>query len=97
MSSMGRQNPPGSRGGLTTGSAGGGMGEARPMTSVSGAGFQSAKNESRSSTAFDPLNAANKGPASALAEKSENSAEEKAKEMEKGVHRLIEASAGERG
>ena len=34
-----------------------------------------------------------KGPAPPLAEKSENSAEDKAKEMEKGVHRLIEASA----
>ena len=93
MSSMGRQNPPGSRGGLTTGAAAGGMGEARPMTSVSGAGFQSANKESRAGQTFDPLNAANKGPAAALAEKSENSAEEKAKEMEKGVHRLIEASA----
>lgn len=34
-----------------------------------------------------------KGPAPPLAEKSENSHEDKAKEMEKGVHRLIEASA----
>ena len=86
MSSMGRA-------GLTTGQAGGGLGgEARPMTSVSGAGFQSAaKDQSRGT--FDPMGAVNKGPAAALAEKSENSPEDKAKDMEKTVHRLIEASA----
>jgi intraflagellar transport protein 88 len=42
--------------------------------------------------AFDPLNIG-KGPAPALAAKSENSPEDKAKDMEKTVHRHIEASA----
>jgi len=79
-----------SRMGLTTGAAAGGLSEARPMTSVSGAGYQGGSGkESRS---FDPLNLG-KGPAPPLAEKSENSADDKAKEMEKNVHRLIEASA----
>jgi intraflagellar transport protein 88 len=70
--------------------AGGGSSEARPMTSVSGAGYKS--NMGKESRAFDPLNM-NKGPAPPLAEKSDNSSEEKAKDMEKKVHRLIEASA----
>lgn len=77
---------------LSTG-ASGGVGEARPLTSVSGAGYQGSKDASRlSGGSFDPL-ALGKGPAEPLAEKSENSAEDKAKEMEKNVHRLIEASA----
>jgi intraflagellar transport protein 88 len=79
-----------SRMGLTTGQVGGGGGEARPMTSVSGAGYQGSKNER--DRAFDPLNIG-RGPAPPLAEKSDNSSEDKAKEMEKNVHRLIEASA----
>ena len=94
MSSMGR-NAPGtragglqSRAGLTTGQAGGG-GEARPMTSVSGAGYKGNLKDNKS---FDPLNIG-KGPAPPLAEKADNSSEDKAKEMEKKVHRLIEASA----
>ena len=91
ISSMGRNNAPISRAGLTTGAAGGGLGgDARPMTSVSGAGFQS--KEKAASGNFDPLNM-NKGAAAPLAEKSDNSPEDKAKEMEKNVHRLIEASA----
>lgn len=79
---------------LSTGSVGGGGGEARPMTSVSGAGYQgSSKDVGRASGgSFDPL-ALGKGPAAPLAEKSENSPEDKAKEMEKNVHRLIEQSA----
>jgi len=98
MSSMGRgvvpmsrgAGMPGSRMGLTTAQGGGGgPGEARPMTSVSGAGYQGGVKENRS---FDPLNIG-KGPAPPLAEKSENSSEDKAKELEKQVHRLIEASA----
>ncbi|KAJ1429454.1 intraflagellar transport particle protein, partial [Ochromonadaceae sp. CCMP2298] len=94
MSSMGRNAPMSragglaSRAGLTTGQAGGG-GEARPMTSVSGAGY---KGNAKENKAFDPLNIG-KGPAAPLAEKSDNSSEDKAKEMEKKVHRLIEASA----
>jgi intraflagellar transport protein 88 len=94
MTSM--RNAPGSRAGglqsragLTTGQVGGG-GEARPMTSVSGAGY---KGNAKDNKAFDPLNIGNKGPAPPLAEKSDNSPEDKAKEMEKKVHRLIEASA----
>lgn len=60
------------------------------MTSVSGAGYKSAS--TKESRAFDPLNMG-RGPAPPLAEKSDNSFEEKAKEMEKKVHTLIEATA----
>eukprot|EP01031_Cornospumella_fuschlensis_P030084 gene30084-36335_t len=93
---MGRNNPPMSRGGvsrngLTTGMAGGGSSEARPMTSVSGAGYKSSV-AGKDNKSFDPLNMG-RGPAPPLAEKSDNSHEEKAKEMEKKVHRLIEATA----
>jgi len=92
MSSMGRANAPMSRAGLTTGAMGGGLGgEARPMTSVSGAGFQSAGKQ-QAAGSFDPLQM-NRGGAQPLAEKSENSAEDKAKELEKQVHKLIESSA----
>jgi intraflagellar transport protein 88 len=87
-----RNAPPMSRAGLTTGAAAGGLSEARPMTSVSGAGFQSKSKKEGQPGGFDPLNM-NKGAAAPLAEKSDNSAEDKAKEMEKNVHRLIEASA----
>ncbi|CAM9106137.1 unnamed protein product [Choristocarpus tenellus] len=52
-------------------------GDSRPMTSVSGAGYQSKKKG-----AFDPLNQG-RGPAPALAEKSENGPEDVAKEMER--------------
>lgn len=61
------------------------------MTSVSGAGYHGGKKDSKG--AFDPLNVVGKGPAPPLAEKSDNSPEDKAKEMEKKVHRLMEASA----
>ncbi len=92
MSSMGRNNAPMSRAGLTTGAMGGGLGDARPMTSVSGAGFQSSAGKDQNRGSFDPLQM-NKGGTQPLAEKSENSPEDKAKELEKSVHRLIEASA----
>lgn len=59
------------------------------MTSVSGAGYKGNLKDNKS---FDPLNIG-KGPAPPLAEKADNSSEDKAKEMEKKVHRLIEASA----
>ncbi|CAM9520941.1 unnamed protein product, partial [Chrysoparadoxa australica] len=62
-------------------------GEARPMTSVAGAGYQS-----KAKGSFDPLNQG-KGSAPALAEAADNSPEDMAKEMEKGVHKLIEESA----
>eukprot|EP01035_Chromulina_nebulosa_P025053 gene25053-32661_t len=94
MSSMGRNAPMSrgsqSRSGLTTGAAGG-VSEARPMTSVSGAGYHGSA-MGRENKAFDPLNIG-RGPAPPLAEKSDNSFEDKAKDMEKKVHRLIEASA----
>lgn len=96
MSSMGRNNPPMSRGGmpsragLGTAMGGAGSGEARPMTSVSGAGYKG--NISKEQKSFDPLNMG-RGPAPPLAEKADNSHEDKAKDMEKKVHRLIEATA----
>jgi intraflagellar transport protein 88 len=64
------------------------------MTSVSGAGFKGASSRDAGKS-FDPLNLniGGRGPAPPLAEKSENSFEDKAKEMEKGVHKLIEESA----
>jgi len=87
MTAMGNKGAmPASRMGLTT-AQGGGSSDARPMTSVSGAGYSASRDRS-----FDPLNIG-KGPAPPLSEKSDNSSEDKAKEMEKGVHRLIEASA----
>lgn len=58
------------------------------MTSVSGAGYKGTKENK----AFDPLNIG-RGPAPPLAEKADNSHEDKAKEMEKKVHRLVEESA----
>lgn len=91
-SSSGRgYGAPASRAGLGTSAGyGGGSGEARPMTSVSGAGYKGST--SKESKVFDPLNIG-RGPAPPLAEKADNSHEDKAKEMEKNVHRLIEASA----
>lgn len=86
---MGRNNAPMSRGGMSraglgTAMGGGGGGEARPMTSVSGAGYKG--NLSKEQKAFDPLNmGVGRGPAPPLAEKSDNSPEDKAKEMEKKV------------
>ena len=79
--------------GRPLGTAAGGAGEdVRPMTSVKGAGFQS-KPKAGGAGSFDPLNQASRGPAPPLAEKSENSAEDQAKEMEKQVNRLMEESA----
>jgi hypothetical protein len=68
-------------------SGGGPNGELRPMTSVSGAGYQSAKNPK----SFDPLN--QRGAAPALAERADNSPEEMARDLEKQVHALLEKSA----
>lgn len=94
MTSMAGQNKgvPMSRAGVSrmgTASQGGG-GEARPMTSVSGAGYHGSKEGNRT---FDPLNMGVRGPAPPLAKKSDNSPEDQAKEMEKKVHRLYEESA----
>jgi intraflagellar transport protein 88 len=70
------------------GTAGGGAaGELRPMTSVSGAGYQSAK----APKSFDPLN--QRGAAPALAERADNSPEEMARDLEKQVNALLEKSA----
>jgi intraflagellar transport protein 88 len=63
---------------------------ARPMTSVSGAGFNS---NPKKGQAFDPLNAGAKGPAPPLASKAENSPEDMAKEMERKVNICVEESA----
>merc|ERR1719453_2298817 len=71
---------------MTGAQTGGGATEARPMTSVSGAGYKTASKGSRN---FDPLGAATRGPAPPLASKGENSPEE----MEKQVNALIEQSA----
>ena len=88
QSSAGRQMtgaPPGTSR-LMTGSLAG-PSDARPMTSVSGAGYKGSK--PGGSGNFDPMNLG-KGPAPPLAEKSDNSPEDKAKDMEQKVHRLIE-------
>jgi intraflagellar transport protein 88 len=65
--------------------------DARPMTSVKGAGFST---EAKAKAAFDPLNqGTSRGPAPPLAAKGDNSPEEAAKELEKAVHKLLEESA----
>ncbi|CAM9150859.1 unnamed protein product, partial [Ectocarpus fasciculatus] len=83
---MSRGGIPGSRMGTSANAA---AGEARPMTSVSGAGYQGSNKDSKN---FDPLQMG-KGPAPPLAEKSENSFEDKAREMEKKVHHIFESCA----
>ncbi|GAQ81294.1 hypothetical protein KFL_000760230 [Klebsormidium nitens] len=65
---------------------------ARPMTSMKGAGFSS-QPRPNSTGRFDPLNQAAKGPAPALQKKSEASPEEQCREMERKVNRLLEESA----
>merc|ERR550514_94014 len=63
------------------------------MTSNKGAGYTAAgRNQG---AGFDPLNQAEggKGPAPALQKKAELSPEEKLREMEKDIHRLVEESA----
>ncbi|KAL3662972.1 hypothetical protein V7S43_011916 [Phytophthora oleae] len=85
---MGRQIP-GSR--MGTAQQGG---EARPMTSVSGAGFSSNPRTSAGQRMFDPMGESRKaGAAPALVEKTENSPKEVAKELEGTVNSLIEQSA----
>jgi intraflagellar transport protein 88 len=72
----------------------------RPMTSVKGAGFQSRQLATamtgaggKAVSALDAVAARTGGPAPPLADKTENSPEEAAKEMERKVHALIEAAA----
>ncbi|EGB07919.1 hypothetical protein AURANDRAFT_10223, partial [Aureococcus anophagefferens] len=68
-----------------------GGGEVRPMTSTSGAGF-STKQGGAAARGFDPLGQG-RGPAPPLAERADNSPEDQAREFEKQVHALVEASA----
>ncbi|KAG7390050.1 hypothetical protein PHYPSEUDO_009012 [Phytophthora pseudosyringae] len=87
-SQMGRQIP-GSRMGTAQPAA-----EARPMTSVAGAGFSSNPRTAAGQRMFDPMGEARKaGAAPALVEKTENSPKEVAKELERTVNALIEQSA----
>ncbi|KDO26432.1 hypothetical protein SPRG_08235 [Saprolegnia parasitica CBS 223.65] len=88
-SQMGRQLPTGR---LQTGQQGGGD-VARPMTSVSGAGYSSNPKTAAGQRMFDPLGEARKSPAPPLAEKAENSPKETARELEKAVNTYIEQSA----
>ena len=67
------------------------VGNQRPMTSIGGAGFQSGSSKT-AHPAFDPLNQ-NRGPAPPLVNKADDSPEERAKQMERKVHRLINQSA----
>jgi hypothetical protein len=63
----------------------------RPMTSVKGAGFTAS---GKGNNKFDPLNqGVSRGPAPPLVEKSDNSPEDMAKEMERGVNKILEESA----
>ncbi|ETW04044.1 hypothetical protein H310_04429 [Aphanomyces invadans] len=89
-SQMGRQMMPTAR--LQTGQQGGGE-VARPMTSVTGAGFSSNPKTAAGQRVFDPLGEARKAPAPPLAEKAENSPKETARDMEKLVNSLIEQSS----
>lgn len=73
---------PGSRGGFRTETA-------RPMTSNRAAGYTAAGK----GKVFDPLNQGDKGAAKPLEKKMELSPEEKLREMEKEIHRLVEESA----
>lgn len=70
------------------------LSDARPMTSVAGAGFTSNPRTAGGYRAFDPMGEARKmGAAPALVEKTENSPKEVAKELERTVNALIEQSA----
>lgn len=80
---------------MRTGRLGTGAGagaDGRPMTSVTRAGYTSAGRPPTSGV-FDPLKQRAVGPAPPLAEKSDHSPEDHAREMEKQVNALIEASA----
>lgn len=72
---------------------GGGDGP-RPMTSVKGAGYSSSRNAQAAAAPFDPLQqGASSGPAPPLQQKTQDSPEHQAREMEKNVNKLIEESA----
>uniref|UniRef100_A0A7S2KRV1 UDP-N-acetylglucosamine--peptide N-acetylglucosaminyltransferase SPINDLY n=1 Tax=Leptocylindrus danicus TaxID=163516 RepID=A0A7S2KRV1_9STRA len=74
--------------GMTARSGTAALVEGRPMTAVSGAGYQSAKG-----ARFDPLNIGSRPIAPNLVEKAENSPEKIAKQLDIDVHELIEQSA----
>lgn len=65
---------------------------ARPMTSNRAAGY-SAVGKQGANKVFDPLNQGNSAATKPLEKKTELSPEEKLREMEKEIHRLIEQSA----
>ncbi|KAK3741791.1 hypothetical protein QZH41_001560 [Actinostola sp. cb2023] len=71
--------------------------QARPMTAVRSVGYSSSGNRAGTGQ-FDPLNQT-RGPAPPLESKSEDSPEEKVKQLEKKVNELIEESciANDRG
>ena len=71
----------------------GGEQEKRPMTAVRAAGYTAAGGGNRG--VFDPANLsqAGRGPAPPLQKRSENSPEDKCREMEKEVNGLIEESS----
>ena len=83
-----------SRGGMSRAGMAGPGEENRPMTAVRAAGFSSAR-PGTGAKAFDPMNGgpAGRGPAPPLQKRSENSPEDKCREMEKEVNALIEESA----
>lgn len=66
---------------------------ARPMTSNRAAGYTAANKQNKQGV-FDPLNQGEgRGPAKPLEKKTELSPEEKLRELEKEIHRLVEESA----
>jgi intraflagellar transport protein 88 len=72
-----------------------GAGSDRPrtgMNSVRGAGYSGGK-ASENRTIFDPFQLSNQGPPPPLVQKTDNSPENQAKEMELQVNQLLEASA----
>mmetsp|Transcript_19843 Transcript_19843/g.46131 ORF Transcript_19843/g.46131 Transcript_19843/m.46131 type:complete len:826 (+) Transcript_19843:62-2539(+) len=67
---------------------------ARPMTSNRAAGYTAAgKAAKQGGGSFDPMNQGQAGPTKPLEKKTELSPEEKLREMEKDIHRLVEESA----
>jgi len=94
---FGQPKTPAGRGGISRGPASrlttAGGTEVRPMTSTTGSGFSSKPPSSLGRpVGFDPLGSG-RGPAPPPAKREDNSAEDKAKEYEKQVHALVEASA----
>lgn len=84
----------GSRAGMGTSAGMNDSSSARPLTSVSGAGYKGATNAGNSNL-FDPLGKGYQsgGPAPPLIKKSESGPEGKAKDLELKVHKFIEEAA----